>query len=77
MAKLFDEETTNNFGLSMNRIHIIHALAECVKMDDIVETIENQGGDIITENELVRIEKLVLKRILDLRSNEDWPLFTP
>ena len=68
MQKVIDE-----FTASIHRVHIIHALAECIGEDEVVSAIEKLSGKVDSEGELVRLEKRVLKEIINLRSQDKWP----
>ncbi len=67
------ELVTDEFGTSMHRVHIIHALAECLGMDEIVNAIESKSGRIESEGEIVRLEKQVFERVMELRGQDNWP----
>ena len=57
----------------MHRVLIIHALAECVGAHDVVEAIESISGKIDSEGEIVRLEKQVYDKVLELRGADEWP----
>ncbi len=67
------ELVTEDFNTSIHRVHIIHALAECLGMSDTIEEIENKNGKITSEGEIVRLEKEVFSKVMDLRGQDKWP----
>jgi len=56
----------------MNRVHVLHALAECVDNRLVVQDIESVSGRLTNER-LKSLESIVLKDVIALRSSETWP----
>lgn len=67
------ELVTDEFKTSMHRVLIIHALAECIGADEVVSHIESKSGKIESEGEIVRLEKEVFDKVLELRTLDQWP----
>lgn len=56
----------------MNRVQVLHALAECVGNRLVVQDIESVSGRLTSE-QLAELESLVVKDVIVLRAAEMWP----
>ena len=58
----------------MDRILVLHALAECLGDSLTIQDIESRSGKITSNAEIELLEKRLIQQVCILRSEDKWPL---
>lgn len=58
---------------TIDRANLILALAEVVQDTEVIDTIKRKSGDFDSLDELIKLEKQIMGKIIAYRTHELWP----